>query len=163
MKKQNLNKKEVVTNVVIENVETVDNVNEVIAVVETKSESLDTLNFDSLIKKAEKRKSIYKYSVEILQSKDFKDEQKKFRKKLRNLSIKQCLTVFEAFKEKDEAKKESAVNSFNSFYKENFNYLDFSFESFSQVSIKESPEMHKLFSVVLSLVKEFNKEKEIVL
>lgn len=114
---------------------------------------LNSLNFDNLVKKSEKRKSLYKYSDEIKSSSDFKTEMKNFRKKVRNDSLKVSLAVFNAFKEKKN--EEKAVKEFNEFYKNNFVSNDYSFESFSQISVKENAEQHKLYSVVLTLVKEF--------
>lgn len=124
--------------------------------------NLDSMNFDNLVKRSEKRKSIYKYSVDVLESPDYKNEMKKLRKQLRNDSLKICLTVFNAFKSKDKASIESAKKEFTAFYKKNFVVNDFSFESFSQVSVKENKEQHNLYSIVLQLMKEKEEVKEIV-
>src|SRR5574344_623002 len=110
-----------------------------------KTLDLNSMNFDNLVKKSEKRRSIYLYPETIKKSADFKTEMKNFRKKLRNESLKIALQTFNAFKENKDTKK--AVENFKDFYKNNFVTNDFSFESFSQISIKENPEQHKLFSV----------------
>jgi hypothetical protein len=129
--------------------------------------NLDQMNFDSLVKKSEKRKSIYKYPDELLQSADYKNEMKKLRKQLRNDSLKICLTVFNAYKSKDKASIEAAKKEFTAFYKKNFVVNDYSFESFSQVSVKENKEQHDLYAIVLQLMREkeeitteVKKEKE---
>ena len=125
--------------------------------------SLDSLNLDNLIKKSEKRKSLYKYSAELLADDNYKDLQKKKRKEIRNGTKKIALAVAIAYKEKNEESKKKAINEFNSFYKKNFQTNDFSFESFSQVSIKEDKDTHNLYTIVLQIVSEFNKENNISL
>ncbi len=124
----------------------------------TEKFNLDDLNFDSLVKKSEKRKSIYKYSDALLNDPDYKTKMKIQRKQNRNYSLKICLQVVEAFKSKNPELIEKAKKDFNQFYTENFVTNDYSYESFSQVSVKEDPLTHQLYSVTLALMKEANEE-----
>jgi hypothetical protein len=115
---------------------------------------LDSINVSAIEKKTEKRKSIYKYSDEIEASADHKELKKKFRKTIRPASMKHALLVFKAIKENNVSAFNESKKSFLEFYTNNFLVNDFSFESFSQVSIKESPQEHSIYTIVLSALKQ---------
>jgi hypothetical protein len=108
---------------------------------------LEKINTASLLSAVSSKKTIYKYSDEMIQKND-ESLFKKFRKNIRKEKHNICVSILTNAKEKNIVELNKSIETFMIFYKKNFIINDFSLENFSNTDKNKD-----IYSLALEIVK----------
>jgi hypothetical protein len=112
------------------------------------TERLAKINVDTLKHSASSKKSIYKYSDELIKLND-ESKFKTFRKQIRKQKYNFCADILKFAKENNKIELQKTVKLFLEFYKNNFIINDFTINDFSNTDKNK-----EVYTIALSIVKE---------
>ena len=109
---------------------------------------LNKINTETLKHSVSSKKSIYKYSDELIKLND-ESKFKTFRKQLRKQKYNLCADILKLAKDNNKKDLELKIKEFILFYKTNFLINDFSLENFSNTEKNK-----EIYSIALQIVRE---------